>query len=304
MRHEISYTIGHDRSVAIVAEDEDGEQDGQRLRWLPIDSIDLSVDQPRRVFNEEALDELTDSVRQYGVLQPIRVRMCGERHQVVAGHRRVMAARRAGLDSVPAVVAGSDDNRALIEALIENIQREELNPIDRGEALQRLRVNLGAQSWEEVGRVIGISRRHVYHLLNISALPDPIRADIQAGNVNEKHGRALLRLRDHPELQMNLWRRIVDDSMSGDEAIGVARSLLSDQPQPESPSPLRPRRRSRRDLEGTLLDLLRLLPQATMGEIRPLRSQLEALSHQLADVMTDAFHAEEEDLRTLAVQSR
>src|SRR2546430_8305485 len=195
MRHEISYTIGHDRSVAIVAEDEGGAQDGQRLRWLPIDSIDLSVDQPRRVFNEEALDELTDSVRQYGVLQPIRVRMCGERHQVVAGHRRVMAARRAGLDSVPAVVAGRDDNRALIEALIENIQREELNPIDRGEALQRLRVNLGAQSWEEVGRVIGISRRHVYHLLNIAALPDPIRADIQAGNVNEKHGRALLRLR-------------------------------------------------------------------------------------------------------------
>jgi ParB family chromosome partitioning protein len=248
---------------------------------VALDRLDLNPDQPRRRMRTAGLSDLTLSVQAHGVLQPIRVRRHGDRFQVIAGHRRVIAARRAGLGSILAIIADADHDQALVEALIENIQREDLNPVERGEVLRRLRVSLRASSWEEVGRLIGISRRHVYHLLNVADLSEPIREDIEAGNVSEKHARALRRLRKHPELQLRLWRQIVDEGISGDGALDMVRELVSGD-RPGDPSP-----EHACELGLVVKELLRVLPRATMHEIRPLRHQLERLSHRLSETLGD-----------------
>ncbi|TMC08710.1 MAG: ParB/RepB/Spo0J family partition protein [Chloroflexi bacterium] len=271
------------------------------FKLVPVELIDAAADQPRQSFNHAALDELTQSVWDHGILQPLRLRPRGRRYQLVAGQRRLTAATRAGLKVVPAVIAELEDDQALAQALIENIQREDLNAVDRCEALRRLRVNLGAQSWEEVGRVLGISRRHVYHLLSISALPEPIQEDMRRGNLTEKHGRALLRLRRDEELQDDLWRRIREERLSGDEALQAATELGPGRGQAavESPrsaaavAPPRVGRGAQADLPGAVDALLRRLPHATMREIRPLKKQLEALAERLAEVLTDAFYEDD-----------
>jgi ParB family chromosome partitioning protein len=276
-----------------VAETSTTSNDG--FSWIPVSLVDGNRDQTRRSVKRSSMEELVESVREHGVLQPIRVRRRGPRYEVIAGHRRVMAAAAAGLETVPAVVVEATDHQALIEALVENIQREDLNPLERGEALRRLRTNLGAKSWEEVGRAIGISRRHVYHLLNVTALPEPIREDIQAGTVSEKHGRALLRLRDHPELQLRLWQRITAERVSGDEALGLARELIGSPGgavAQVAPSQAGPEVRSLKDLVDYVL---LLLPRASMNEVRPLRGRLELLARRLSELLYDAFYAEKED---------
>jgi len=253
---------------------------------VPLDRIDMDPDQPRRSVGSAGLHDLTQSVQLHGVLQPVRLRRLGDRFRLIAGHRRVMAARGAGLESILAIVAEADHHQALVEALVENIQREDLNPVERGEALRRLRVSLRATSWEDVGRLIGISRRHVYHLLNVADLPEPIREDIEAGTVSEKHARALRRLRRHPELQLRLWRRIVDEGISGDGALDLVRDLVAGE-QPDDCAPPG----NAAELRLVVMELLRVLPRASMREIRPLREQLERLSHRLAETLDDAAPA-------------
>lgn len=265
-----------------------GVRASEELRELPVDLIDAHDGQPRRTVNPRGLEELTQSIRDHGVLQPIRVRARGGRYEAIAGHRRLAAATRAGLETIPAVVVEADDGQALIEALIENVQREDLNAVERGEALRRLRVNLGARSWEAVGRAIGISRRHVYHLLNVSRLPEPFREDIQAGTVSEKHGRALLRLNEHPELQARLWKSIVGEHLSGDDALRVARDMWRERHGGEPGEPARSRPSvSLADVQVALQATLRLLPEAAMREIRPLRAELDELARCLETILCE-----------------
>jgi ParB family chromosome partitioning protein len=274
-----------------TARDDDNPQPSA-FRRIPLRLIDQHADQPRRSMDDAALQELTRSVKEYGVLQPIRVRPReAGRYEVIAGHRRVVASRLAGLDDVPAMVVVTGEERAMIEALVENVQREDLNPIDRGEALRRLRVNLGTRSWEEVGRIIGISRRHVYHLLNVTKLPEPICEALRSRTITERHGRALLRLRRNPGLQMRLWRRILEEGLSGEDAFQLAGELMADS---------QPNLATRRSagaaptaLHEATTSLVRLLPNASTSEIRSLRGPLENLHRQLEEVLTDAFHDDE-----------
>jgi ParB/RepB/Spo0J family partition protein len=199
-----------------------------RIVDIPVGLIDARPDQPRQRMARGPLQELTDSVRIHGILQPIRVRQKGDRYEVIAGARRVSAAREARLTTVPAVVVEVGDDEAYLEALVENIQREDLNPVDRAHALVRLRVSLGIQTWEEVGSLIGIRRAHVYRLLSITKLPEEIQEDIRIGHLTEKHGRALHSLRAHREHQFALWDRIHADHLSGDDAIRLASLLRRD----------------------------------------------------------------------------
>ena len=196
------------------------------LRRLPLQSIRPQPDQPRRRIDPRGLEELTRSVSAHGVLQPIRVRRCGEdSYEIVAGERRWRAARSAGLQDIPAIVVEADDDRAYVEALIENVQREELNAVDRAHALTRLRAGLGLRSWQEVGEVVGITRQHIHNLLNVTRLPEPIRDDIRAGSLSEKHARALMRLQPDPPLQRLLWERIHTEHLSGRAADEAARTM-------------------------------------------------------------------------------
>ncbi|HEX6492951.1 MAG TPA: ParB/RepB/Spo0J family partition protein, partial [Candidatus Dormibacteraeota bacterium] len=192
----------------------------------PVQSIRPRPDQPRRRVDARGLEELTRSVGVHGVLQPIRVRRRGvDSYEIIAGERRWRAARGAGLPDIPAIIVEADDERAYVEALIENIQREELNAVDRAHALTRLRAGLGLRSWQEVGEVVGITRQHIHNLLNVTRLPEPIREDIRAGALSEKHARALMRLQPHPPLQRLLWERIHTEHLSGRAADEAARTM-------------------------------------------------------------------------------
>jgi ParB/RepB/Spo0J family partition protein len=199
-----------------------------RIADIPLALVDARSDQPRQRMARGSMRELVDSVRLHGILQPIRVRPKGDRYEIIAGARRCSAAREVGLSTVPAVIVEAGDDEAYLEALVENIQREDLNPLDRAQALMRLRVSLGIRTWEEVGAMIGIRRAHVYRLLSIARLPEVIREGIRVGDLTEKHGRALLSLRGHPRQQSALWERIQTEHLSGDDAIREASSWRRD----------------------------------------------------------------------------
>lgn len=278
--------------LRVVTARQDDQPVAEEFARIPVDQIDANPEQPRRRMNVAQMAELTDSVRQHGILQPVRVRPLAGRYQIIAGHRRVRAAREAGLPSVPAVVIGTDDDQALIEALVENIQRDDLNHVERGEALRRLRLKLDARSWEEVGRLIGIGRRHVYHLLNVAELPEPIREDVRVGQIGEKHCRALMRLRSWPDLQMQLWRRITAERMSGDEAMHQARELIA-QVEASQESNHRPAAANGATAafspDQAIRRLAQWLPTASVRELRPLRGQLDLLRRRLAELADDGF---------------
>ncbi|HEY6378175.1 MAG TPA: ParB/RepB/Spo0J family partition protein [Candidatus Dormibacteraeota bacterium] len=259
-----------------------------QLRRIPVGKIAPRADQPRQSMEPAALDELTESIRAHGVLQPIRVRP-GEAggYEIIAGERRWTAARRAGLREIPAVIAEAGDDEAYVESLIENIQREDLNAVDRARALKRLRVDLGLQSWEEVGRVVGITRRHVHNLLNISRLPEPIQQDIRVGDLTEKHGRALLRLEGHPAQQLKLWALIHAEGLSGDAALETAKEL---RPTTASPRRLGPPTgpTAARDVATAVDTLLALLTQAEPAALAAVRDRLEELRDRLGDALVTA----------------
>jgi ParB family chromosome partitioning protein len=269
-----------------LSEDPASPAPGQaQFQLIPLERIDPRPDQPRRAIRSERLQELADSIRECGVLQPIRVRAVGDRFEIIAGERRWIAAGRAGLKAVPAVVVQANDGQVLVEALIENVQREDLNAVDRAVALQRLRSTLGLRSWAEVGRRLGISRVHVHRLLNVTRLPEPMQSGIRAGSLTEKHGRALLRLKGHPRLQRKLWQQIQSEGMSGEAAMAACRDLLP-RPQRRAERPARElttRRRS--ELRGLVDRLLSAIVIATPQDVEKTRVELNDLRCWLNEVL-------------------
>lgn len=167
------------------------------FRQVPLAAIDANPDQPRTNFDADELTALAESIRQNGVLQPILVRpLEGGRYELVAGERRLRASRLAGLDTVPAYVRVGLDANKLELALIENMARVDLNPIDAARACAELVDDLGL-SKEEVARRVGKSRVAVSNLIRLLNLPDDVIELVERGELSEGHGRALLRARDH-----------------------------------------------------------------------------------------------------------
>src|SRR3974377_689898 len=158
---------------------------------IDIDRITPNPDQPRMKLDEQKLDELATSIRANGILQPILVRPLGEGYQLVAGERRLTAAQRAGLLKVPAVVRDIPDDRLLELALTENIQRENLNPIEEAQAYQRLIVVL-ALTQEELAERLGKERSTVANALRLLKLPPAVKALVAEGKLTPGHARALL----------------------------------------------------------------------------------------------------------------
>lgn len=168
--------------------------------------IDPNPTQPRRAFDPQALEELTDSIRIHGVLQPIILRRAGGRHQVVAGERRLRAAVKAGLTHVPAVVREFSDAEMAEIALVENLQRESLNPLEEAEALQRLIDEFGLTQ-EEVGLHLGRSRPAVTNALRLLQAGEAVRDAVRGGQLTAGHARALLALGGE-EMQRDAVARI------------------------------------------------------------------------------------------------
>src|SRR5688500_484225 len=189
-------TRGMGRGLAAILSTAPAEA-GAELRELPVDLIAPNPQQPRRTFEEEPLVALADSLKHRGVLQPVLVRpVPGGTYELIAGERRWRAARRAGLDSVPAMVRPHDAAGPLELALIESMAREDLSPLEEARAVAALVEELGLTR-EDVGRRVGRSRVAISNLLRLLELPDEALALIEDGTLSQGHGRALLMAPDH-----------------------------------------------------------------------------------------------------------
>jgi ParB family transcriptional regulator, chromosome partitioning protein len=185
--------------AAILSISEAGARDGAELREVAVELIRPNPAQPRKRFDEESLQALADSLAERGVLQPVLVRpRPGGSYELVAGERRWRAAQLAGLDTMPALVQHRDDGASLEVALVENMAREDLNPVEAARAVAALVEELGLTR-EEVGRRVGRSRVAISNLLRLLDLPDEALELVEAGRLSEGHGRALLLAGDHAD---------------------------------------------------------------------------------------------------------
>src|SRR5207302_324575 len=201
--------------------------EAEELRQLPIELILPNPNQPRQAFDEQALLTLTDSVKTRGILQPVLVRpLVGGRYELIAGERRWRAAKLAELDTIPAVIRRNDDAASFELALVENMAREDLNPVEEARACAALVEELGLTR-EEVGRRVGRSRVAVTNLIRLLDLPDEALALIEGGELSEGHGRALLLTADHAQRRL-LARAAAQGGWSVRELESRARTAGSD----------------------------------------------------------------------------
>jgi len=177
-----------------------------------IDLIDPGFSQPRTIFDESSLNELAKSITANGVVQPILLRPKGERFELIAGERRWRAAERAGLTRIPAIVRDVSDDKVLEIALIENIQREDLNPIEEASAYKKLIDTLGLTQ-ETVAERVGRDRSYVTNYLRLLKLPQDIQDLLQRGKISTGHARTLLALED-VGVQRRIARKIIDQDLS------------------------------------------------------------------------------------------
>jgi len=219
--------------AALATAVESGESGGE-LRKLPVHLVQRGKYQPRRDMREEALKDLADSIKKQGVVQPIVVRPIGEdRYEIIAGERRWRAAQMAGLDTVPAVVRDVSDKTAIAMALIENIQRADLNPLEEAEAMQRL-ISEFEMTHQEAAEAVSRSRAAVTNLLRLLELSREVQDLVRQGAIEMGHARALLALKG--PAQTDAARRVVDKGLSvRDTEQLVRRRLQETQGAPGSP---------------------------------------------------------------------
>jgi ParB family transcriptional regulator, chromosome partitioning protein len=186
--------------------------EGNGSSQIAIDLIDPNPVQPRRVFQQDALHQLADSIRQHGIIQPLVIRKSGARYQLVAGERRWRAAKLAGLTEVPAVVQEISDDHLLEITLIENIQREDLNPMELAVALDRMARELNI-SQDEIGRRTGKDRSTISNSIRLLQLPPDLQQLVAERRLSAGHARSLLALTDE-EMQRKLAEKIVAQGLS------------------------------------------------------------------------------------------
>src|SRR5215211_4888053 len=205
-----------------------GVEDLPTAKEIRLERIEADPQQPRRTFDPDRLEELTASVRREGILQPIAVRYDADRdvYVVVHGERRLRAAHEAGLTAIPAIVRDVPEDRRLVQQLMENIVRDDLNAIDRAAALRALKTQLGDAPWDAVADAVGIRRSRLFQLLGTGKLPESIQADIRAGRLSEKQSRALQGL--PAEHQRALRDAIIADDLPAETALAIARRLKAD----------------------------------------------------------------------------
>ncbi|MBQ6594784.1 MAG: ParB/RepB/Spo0J family partition protein [Clostridia bacterium] len=184
-----------------AAEEPEVRESEDSIRMLPVRLIDPNREQPRRAFDEDALAELAASIKTVGVLQPIIVASEGERFTIIAGERRYRATRMAGLDEIPAIVRNWDDQKRLEAALIENLQRDDLNPIEEAAGIRRLMEDAGLTQ-EAVAERLGKSRSAVANLLRLLGLPEVVRRLVTEGKLSAGHARALVGLDAQRQVQL------------------------------------------------------------------------------------------------------
>jgi ParB family chromosome partitioning protein len=224
---------------------------------IPVDRIDPNPEQPRRRFDPEALAHLSDSIEQHGVLQPVVVRRAGDRFQLLVGERRWRAARAAGLAAIPAVVADVDDGDRLELALIENVQRRDLNPIELAHAFRTL-VEHG-KTQDEIGHRVSLDRSTIANHLRLLELPRELQEDVEEQRLTAGHAKALLQV-VNPERRRHLRDRIVREQLSVRAAESLAR--------PAGPSARSRGGRARPSLDPNLQRVIDALRQRLQTRVR------------------------------------
>jgi len=196
-------------SVSAMQE-EAAKVDTRELQHLPLELIQRGKYQPRRDMDPQALEELAQSIKNHGVMQPIVVRpLSGGRYEIIAGERRWRASQQAGLDKVPALVREVPDEAAIAMALIENIQREDLNPIEEAEAYRKL-IGDFQHTQDALGRIVGKSRSHIANLMRLLDLPASVQQQVMEQKISMGHARALIGVPDCETLA----RRVEDKGLS------------------------------------------------------------------------------------------
>ncbi len=196
---------------------------------VKINSVEPNRNQPRKTFNEDALTELSESIKQYGIIQPIVVQKKNDYYEIIAGERRWRAAKQAGLKEVPVIIKDYSEQETVEIALIENIQREELNPIEEALAYKRLLTEYNLKQ-DQVAERVSKSRTAVTNSMRLLKLTDEVQQMVIEDLISSGHARALLPIEDN-ELQIQLATRIMDEKLSVRETEKLVKSILNKKPE-------------------------------------------------------------------------
>jgi ParB family chromosome partitioning protein len=242
------------------------ELTGARFEELPLEAIEPNPRQPREVFDEEALAELVSSVREVGVLQPVVVREAAPgRYQLIMGERRWRACKEAGVPAIPAIIRETPDDALLRDALLENLHRQQLNPLEEAAAYEQLLQEFGV-THEELATRLGRSRSHVSNTLRLLGLPAGVQRRVAAGVLSAGHARALLAL-DDDEAREALAARIVSEGLSV-RAVEEIVALGENEPAPRTPRARRPVAPALAGLADRLSDALETRVSVELGRRR------------------------------------
>ncbi len=275
-----SNSLGLGRGLDALIRDTGAGKSDTPAQALPLSDIEPNPDQPRRQFDQKALDELAASIKSQGVLQPILVRPFGEarpgKYSIVAGERRWRAAQLAGLIEIPVVIRSFSAQQTLMAALIENLQREDLNPVEEALGIQTLKDEFGL-SQEELAQQLGKSRSAVANSLRLLSLSEAVREDLSDGRLSAGHARALLSVTDDKAREY-LRNLILEEHLSVREAEGLAAQWkecgafrpdsLEARPAEQPAGPSRPKPQSARlvELQNRLGESLNLNVKVTGKE--------------------------------------
>jgi ParB family chromosome partitioning protein len=201
---------------------------------IALDKLEPNPYQPRQHIDDESLEELTLSIEAHGVVQPVVVRRTDDAdvYQIIAGERRWRAARRAGLTTLPCIVQDADDERALEIALVENLQRSDLGPLETAQALRYLIQEFGLTQ-EQIAEQLGRSRSSVANTLRLLDLPEPIKQALAEGRITAGHARALLALAEEPDRMMAVFERIEAEGLNVRETEALGRAVPEEEPAAE-----------------------------------------------------------------------
>lgn len=201
-------------------------QTGGGMSEIPVSEIEVNPYQPRKDFAAEALQELVESIKVHGIIQPVTVRrLSRNQYQLISGERRFQAARRAGLKTIPAYVRSADDQQMLEMALVENIQRENLNPIEIALSYQRLLTECNLKQ-EQLGDRVGKNRSTVTNYLRLLKLPPAIQIALRDNRLSMGHARAIINI-ENPDIQLVIFKRILSDDLSVRQVEELARNLTT-----------------------------------------------------------------------------
>jgi ParB family chromosome partitioning protein len=245
------------------------------IRMLPIEFLRPSALQPRRYFGEDELAALTESIRAKGVMQPLLVRRlpdADEQYEIVAGERRWRAAQLAGCHELPVVVYALSDREALELALLENVQRQDLTPLEEADGYRRLIDEFG-HTQEELARTLGKSRSHIANLIRLLALPAPLRALLESGQLSAGHARALLGARDPAPLARHVIARGLNVRQTEALVRNERQTVRLNGPRPRDADAMA----LERDLSSRLGLPVRLQPRGTGGTLSIAYRSLEQL---------------------------